>query len=294
MGLALKNISYQYKDQGNENKYALQKVSFSMEKGEYVALIGHTGSGKSTLTQHLNGLLRPTSGQYFFDGEDVYGEHFSMKMLRQKVALCFQYPEYQLFEETVLRDIAFGPANMGYGKEESEKKARDAMKLVGLSPELERAAPFALSGGQKRRVALAGILSMEPDYLILDEPVAGLDGAGKEQLFGLLEHLRRENNLGILLVSHDMDDVASYADRVLVMSEGRLVMDGKKEEVFSREEMLREMGLDVPHSVHFYHKLREREYFRENKDGLPMTAEALAQDIAEEWHDSRHDVGTIL
>lgn len=294
MGIECKNIFYQYKDRGEEKGYALQDVSFSMDRGEYVALIGHTGSGKSTLTQHLNGLLRPSSGRYCFDGEDVYGSGFSMKTLRRKVALCFQYPEYQLFEETVRKDIAFGPANMGLSGEESQAKARQAMKLVGLSPALEDTPPFALSGGQKRRVALAGILAMEPEFLILDEPVAGLDSEGKEQLFQLLEQLRKEKNMGILLVSHDMDDVAEHAERVVVMSEGRLVMDGDKEDIFTRETELKAMGLDIPRCVRFYQALKDRDFFGKKQGRIPMTVEELAGKIAEEWHDKGHDTGTIL
>lgn len=302
MGIALKNISYQYKDQWQKEKqYAIRNISFSLEKGEYAALIGHSGSGKSTLLQHLNGLLRPVSGEYFFDGENVFGGRFPLQKLRQKVALCFQYPEYQLFEETVLKDIAFGPKNLGFDQQTCEEKARKAMELVGISAELEDASPFALSGGQKRRVALAGILAMEPEYLILDEPVAGLDGRGKDNLFSLLRYLNEEKKITILLVSHDMDDVAGNARRVLVMNHGELVMDDTTEKVFSREKELKTIGLAIPQSLQFYNDLKVGGYFKtvsetengnrkaaaektrsEIKEKLPLTVEELAARILEE------------
>lgn len=283
MGIVVENLSYQYKDQWQEEKqYAIRNVSFSLEKGEYAAIIGHTGSGKSTLLQHLNGLLQPSSGSYFYDGQDVYQKSFSMQNLRQKVALCFQYPEYQLFEETILKDIAFGPKNMGFDEKTAEQKARKAMQLVGIAPELETSSPFALSGGQKRRVALAGILAMEPEYLILDEPVAGLDGEAKEKLFSLLRYLNQEKQITILLVSHDMDDVAANANRVLVMNHGILAMDGSTEEVFSKADELNAMGLDIPQSIKFYSTLKKKGYFKKTLGAIPMTVQQLAKLILEE------------
>lgn len=257
-GITLKNISYQYKKQGSgEEKYAIKDISLSIEPGEFVAIVGRTGSGKSTLIQHLNGLLQPKSGEYFFNGENIWEKKYDLKKLRQKVALCFQYPEYQLFEENVLKDIVFGPKNLGFDKKECEEKARHAMQLVGLSKELEKVSPFSLSGGQKRRVALAGILAMEPEYLILDEPVAGMDAPGKKILFDLLHHLNKEKGITIVLVSHNMDDVANHADRVLVMEDGQLKMDGKTREVFARKDELTKMGLGVPQTVEFYLDLKE-------------------------------------
>ncbi len=283
MGIEIKSLSYQYKDQWEDEKqYAVKDVTFSLEKGEYAAVIGHTGSGKTTLMQHLNGLLRPMSGEYHFDGENVYDPSFSMLELRRKVAYCFQYPEYQLFEETVLKDVAFGPKNLGLSEEECLKKAREAMELVGLSPELEDSSPFSLSGGQKRRAALAGILAMDPDYLILDEPVAGLDGEGKANFFALLRRLNEERQVAILLASHDMDDVAAHARRVLVMNEGRLVMDGTTREVFARSEELRAMGLAVPRSADFFHRLAEKQYFKEDTKTIPLTVRELADRILAE------------
>ena len=257
-GITLKNISYQYKKQDSgEEKYAIKDISLAIEPGEFVAIIGRTGSGKSTLIQHFNGLFQPKSGDYFFNGENIWEKKYDLKKLRQKVALCFQYPEYQLFEENVLKDIAFGPKNLGFDKKECEKKARHAMQLAGLSNELEKVSPFSLSGGQKRRVALAGILAMEPEYLILDEPVAGMDAPGKKILFDLLHHLNKERGITIVLVSHNMDDVADHADRVLVMENGQIKMDGKTEEVFVRKDELTEMGLGVPQAVEFYLDLKE-------------------------------------
>lgn len=293
MGIILKNVCYQYKNQGKaEKEYAIQNISFSLEKGEYAALIGHSGSGKSTLLQHLNGLLRPCRGEYFFDGENVYDKTFSLQRLRQKVALCFQYPEYQLFEETVLKDIAFGPKNLGFDEETCKKKAREAMELTGLPVKLENVSPFTLSGGQKRRVALAGILAMEPEYLILDEPAAGLDGKGKEILFSLLKYLNTEKEITILLVSHDMDDVAANVQRVLVMNQGRLVMDDTVEKVFIQEERLKKMSLDIPQSLRFYNTLKAERYFSDTKDNnekkegktavIPLTVKELAARIVEE------------
>lgn len=257
-GITLKNISYQYKKQASgEEKYAIKNISLSIEPGEFVAVVGRTGSGKSTLIQHLNGLLQPKSGEYFFNGENIWDKKYDLKKLRQKVALCFQYPEYQLFEENVLKDVAFGPKNLGFDKKKCEEKAHHAMQLVGLSKELEKVSPFSLSGGQKRRVALAGILAMEPEYLILDEPVAGMDAPGKKILFDLLHHLNKERGITIVLVSHNMDDVADHADRVLVMEDGQLRMDGRTGKVFARKDELTKMGLGVPQAVEFYLNLRE-------------------------------------
>lgn len=277
-GITLKNISYQYKKQGSgTEKYAIKDISLSIEPGEFVAIVGRTGSGKSTLIQHLNGLLQPESGQYFFNGENIWEKKYDLKKLRQKVALCFQYPEYQLFEENVLKDITFGPRNLGFDKKESEEKARHAMQIVGLSKEFEKVSPFSLSGGQKRRVALAGILAMEPEYLILDEPVAGMDAPGKKILFDLLHHLNKERGITIVLVSHNMDDVANYADRVLVMEDGQLKIDGKTEKVFARKDELTEMGLGVPQAVEFYLDLKAK---RMKNVGIPLKVEELAEYIA--------------
>ena len=288
-GIVLKNISYQYKKRSAEEaKDALKDVSLSIKPGEFVAIVGKTGSGKSTLIQHLNGLLQPQSGQYFFEGQDIWSKKYDLKKLRQEVALCFQYPEYQLFEETILKDIAFGPKNLGFDKKKCEKKARYAMKLVGLPAELEKVSPFSLSGGQKRRVALAGILAMEPEYLILDEPVAGMDAPGKKMLFQLLHHLNKDKGITIVLVSHNMDDVAAHADRVLIMEDGTLKMDGTTREIFARKDDLTTMGLGIPQTVEFYLELRKmqiqesidsnRQTFQ-SENVIPLTIEELAECI---------------
>ena len=288
-GIVLKNISYQYKKRSAEEaKDALQDVSLSIKPGEFVAIVGKTGSGKSTLIQHLNGLLQPQSGQYFFEGQDIWSKKYDLKKLRQKVALCFQYPEYQLFEETILKDIAFGPKNLGFDKKKCEEKARYAMQLVGLPAELEKVSPFSLSGGQKRRVALAGILAMEPEYLILDEPVAGMDAPGKRMLFQLLHHLNKDKGITIVLVSHNMDDVAAHADRVLIMEDGTLKMDGTTREIFARKDDLTTMGLGIPQTVEFYLELRKmqlqesidsnRQTFQ-SENVIPLTIEELAECI---------------
>lgn len=288
-GIVLKNISYQYKKRSAEEaKDALKDVSLSIKPGEFVAIVGKTGSGKSTLIQHLNGLLQPQRGQYFFEGQDIWSKKYDLKKLRQKVALCFQYPEYQLFEETILKDIAFGPKNLGFDKKKCEEKARYAMQLVGLPAELEKVSPFSLSGGQKRRVALAGILAMEPEYLILDEPVAGMDAPGKKRLFQLLHHLNKDKGITIVLVSHNMDDVAAHADRVLIMEDGTLKMDGTTREIFARKDDLRTMGLGIPQPVEFYLELRKmqiQECIDSNRQTLqsenviPLTIEELAECI---------------
>ncbi|MSU83147.1 energy-coupling factor transporter ATPase [Anaerobutyricum soehngenii] len=288
-GIVLKNISYQYKKRSAEEaKDALQDVSLSIKPGEFVAIVGKTGSGKSTLIQHLNGLLQPQSGQYFFEGQDIWSKKYDLKKLRQKVALCFQYPEYQLFEETILKDIAFGPKNLGFDKKKCEEKARYAMKLVGLPAELEKVSPFSLSGGQKRRVALAGILAMEPEYLILDEPVAGMDAPGKRMLFQLLHHLNKDKGITIVLVSHNMDDVAAHADRVLIMEDGTLKMDGTTREIFARKDDLTTTGLGISQTVEFYLELRKMQIQEsidsnrqtlQNENAIPLTIEELAECI---------------
>lgn len=273
-GIVLNHISYQYKKRGaDEDRYALKDVSLSINPGEFVAIVGRTGSGKSTLIQHLNGLLQPKCGEYFFDGQNIWEKKYDLKKLRQKVALCFQYPEYQLFEENALKDIAFGPKNLGFDKKECEEKARQAMKLVGLSSDLEKVSPFSLSGGQKRRVAIAGILAMEPDYLILDEPVAGIDAPGKKMLFDLLHHLNKDRGITIVLVSHNMDDVANHADRVIVMEDGQIKMDGNTKEIFAQREELVKMGLGVPQAVEFYLEL-------EQSVNIPLNIEELTEYVA--------------
>ena len=236
---------------------ALDDVSFSVEKGEFVGIIGHTGSGKSTLMQHLNGLLKPTSGKILVDGKDIWADKHTTRQTRFRVGLVFQYPEYQLFEETVYKDIAFGPKNMGLDKAEVDRRVLEAAELVGLTREQLLVSPFDLSGGQKRRVAIAGVIAMEPEVLILDEPTAGLDPTGREEILANIESYRRTKNATVMMVSHSMNDVARLTDRLLVMRGGCLAMDGTPEAVFARAEELLEYGLDIPEITQVFLRLRQ-------------------------------------
>lgn len=247
---------------------ALDDVSFSIERGSFTALIGHTGSGKSTLIQHLNGLLKPTSGSVLIDGQDIGSGEVKLRDIRRKVGLVFQYPEYQLFEETVVKDVCYGPMNLGLSQEEAEERARRAVELVGLDfEEFKDRSPFALSGGQKRRIAIAGVIAMEPQLLILDEPTAGLDPKSHRDILLMVEKIKQEGDATILLVSHNMGDVARLADKVLVMDGGRLWAEGRPQEVFSRAEELSEIGLGLPPATEFMYQLQ--------KAGAPVGTTAL-------------------
>ncbi len=236
---------------------ALDRVSFTAERGEFIGVIGHTGSGKSTLMQHLNGLLKPTSGQVLLDGQDIWSDKKLTRQARFRVGLVFQYPEYQLFEETVYQDIAFGPKNMKLDEAEIDRRVREAAGFVGITDEQLKASPFDLSGGQKRRAAIAGVIAMEPEILILDEPTAGLDPAGREEILGNIAAYRKAKNATIMMVSHSMDDVARLTDRLLVMNQSRLVMDGTPREVFARAEELVAMGLNIPAVTQVFLRLRQ-------------------------------------
>ena len=253
MSIRLEHVSYAYEDNSSKKNYALKDINLEIKKEEFIAVIGHTGSGKSTLIQHLNGLIKPTSGTIYFDDEDIYSEGYPLRELRGKVGICFQYPEHQLFETTILDDVCFGPMNFGKTKEEATEIAVKCLKDVGLSEKLYQKSPFELSGGQKRRVAIAGILAMEPEYFILDEPTAGLDPVGKDQILNLLKKLHEEKKITIILVSHSMEDVADYAQRVIVMNGGQVMYEGDKKEVFSHKKELEEAGLAVP----FYRQVCE-------------------------------------
>ena len=258
-GLILDHVSYRY-NPGTIYEYpALRDVSLSFAKGEFVAIIGHTGSGKSTLIQQFNGLLEPDSGHIYFEGKDVFEKGYNRTHLREKVGLVFQYPEYQLFAETVLEDVSFGPKNLKLPLLEVQQRAFQAIEAVGLSDAVYDSSPFELSGGQKRRVAIAGVLAMRPDILVLDEPVAGLDPVGRKELLQMLQQLNQKG-MTIVLVSHNMEDVAEYADRVIVMNQGTVDFDGKTAEVFQREEYLQELGLDIPVVTHVMKRLREEGY----------------------------------
>ena len=244
--LEVKNLNYIYSVGTPFEHKALDNISFSVEPGEFIGIIGHTGSGKSTLMQQLNGLLKPTSGQVLLDGADIWSDKKLTRQARFRVGLVFQYPEYQLFEETVYRDIAFGPKNMGLSEQEIDRRVREAAGFVGLTPEQLDVSPFDLSGGQKRRVAIAGVIAMEPEVLILDEPTAGLDPVGRSEILGNIEAYRRARNATIMMVSHSMEDVARLTDRLLVMNGSRLAMDGTPAEVFTHAEELVSMGLNIP------------------------------------------------
>ena len=259
MSIVIEHLNYVYMSGGPYETNALSDVNLTIHDGEFIGLIGHTGSGKSTLVQHLNGLLMPTSGKILVDGLDLADKATDRRAIRQRVGLVFQYPENQLFEETVEKDIAFGPKNLGLPEEEIARRVKDAMRRVALDYDtLHERSVFELSGGQMRRVAIAGVLAMEPQVLVLDEPCAGLDPRGREEILGLIRSLHKEAGTTIVMVSHSMDDVASLAERVIVMNHGEVVMDGTPKDVFSCGEELRGMGLDVPQAVELAAKLREK------------------------------------
>ncbi len=261
MPIEVVHLSHCYSDGSALSPVALDDVSFRIESGEFIGIIGHTGSGKSTLVQHLNGLLKPSSGQVLIDGEDLNGEHVNRRALRQRIGLVFQYPEYQLFEETVAKDIAFGPKNQGLSADEIAERVRYAMDCVHLdyAKHADRS-PFELSGGQMRRVAIAGVLAMKPSVLILDEPTAGLDPRGRDRILTMLEELHARENTTILMVSHSMDDMARLASRLIVMSEGKIVAEGTPREIFTRQEMMTSIGLDVPDAARLCALLRAKGY----------------------------------
>ena len=239
-------------------QHALFDVNLEIEDGEFVGLIGHTGSGKSTLIQHLNGLIKASAGELYYNGENIYSQGYDMKQLRSKVGLVFQYPEHQLFEVDVLTDVCFGPKNQGLGREEAEARAKKALEQVGLDPSYYKQSPFELSGGQKRRVAIAGVLAMEPEVLILDEPTAGLDPRGRDEILDQIDRLHRERHMTIILVSHSMEDVARYADRLIVMNHGQKVFDGAPKEVFRHYRELETMGLAAPQITYLVHDLKAK------------------------------------
>ena len=255
--LEVRNLDYIYSAGTPFEHKALDNVSFALAPGEFVGIIGHTGSGKSTLMQQMNGLLKPTSGQVLLDGVDIWSDKKLTRQARFRVGLVFQYPEYQLFEETVYRDIAFGPKNMGLDEKEVDRRVREAAGFVGLTEQQLEVSPFDLSGGQKRRVAIAGVIAMEPEVLILDEPTAGLDPVGRAEILGNIEAYRQAKNATIMMVSHSMEDVARLTDRLLVMNGSRLAMDGTPSEVFSRAQELLAMGLNIPQVTQVFLELKK-------------------------------------
>lgn len=258
--LSVKNLKYEYSKGTPFQIGALKGVSVDFESGEIVGVIGHTGSGKSTLLQHLNGLLKPESGEVFFQNENIWSSKENVRKCRFGVGLCFQYPEHQLFESTVYEDVAFGPKNMGLSENEIKERVLESIKFVGLTEDYLEKSPFDLSGGEKRRVAIAGVISMKPKVLVLDEPTAGLDPVGKNDLLDLIKHYNKTTGSTVIFVSHNMDDVALVADRVLVLSEGNIVMSGTVEEVYSKGDELLKLGLDVPEITRVLLKLKENGY----------------------------------
>ena len=258
--LSVKNLKYEYSKGTPFQIGALKGVSVDFELGEIVGVIGHTGSGKSTLLQHLNGLLKPESGEVLFQDENIWSSKENVRKCRFGVGLCFQYPEHQLFESTVFEDIAFGPKNMGLSESEIKERVLESIKFVGLTEEYLNKSPFDLSGGEKRRVAIAGVISMKPKVLVLDEPTAGLDPVGKNDLLNLIKHYNKTTGSTVIFVSHNMDDVALVADRVLVLSDGNIVMSGTVEDVYSKGDELLKLGLDVPEITRVFLKLKEEGY----------------------------------
>ena len=273
--LEIKSLNYIYSAGTPFEHKALDNVSFSVYPGEFIGIIGHTGSGKSTLMQQLNGLLKPTSGQILLDGQDIWSDKKLTRQARFRVGLVFQYPEYQLFEETVYKDIAFGPKNMGLSPEEVDRRVREAAGFVGLTEKQLEVSPFDLSGGQKRRVAIAGVIAMEPEVLILDEPTAGLDPVGRAGILSNIENYRKAKNATIMMVSHSMEDVARLTDRLLVMNGSRLAMDGTPAEIFTHAQELVEMGLNIPQVTQVFLHLKELGLQVENVYTISQAVEAL-------------------
>ena len=279
MSIEIKNVNYLYSQGTSYEMHALKNVNLEIPDGQFVGLIGHTGSGKSTLTQHLNGLVKATSGHIYYNGEDIYDEKLSMKKLRSKVGLVFQYPEHQLFETEVLADVCFGPKNLGFTKEEAEEKAKAALRMVGMGEEYDKSSPFELSGGQKRRVAIAGVLAMDPEVLILDEPTAGLDPRGRDEVLDQVSALQRSRGITVILVSHSMEDVAKYVDRLIVMNQGEVRFDGRPVDVFRHYKELEEIGLAAPQTTYLMQELK--------KQGADVNTDATtveeAADAIEAW-----------
>lgn len=255
--MILDKVNYVYSIGTAYEVQALKDINLKIDDGEFIGIIGHTGSGKSTLIQHLNGLIRATSGGIYYNGEDIYDDDYDLKQLRSKVGLVFQYPEHQLFETTIFDDVCFGPMNQGLSKNEAGLRAFEALKKVGMPEKLYYQSPFDLSGGQKRRVAIAGVLAMKPEVLILDEPTAGLDPKGRDEIFEQIAQMHEENNMTIILVSHSMEDVANYVDRMIVMNQGRIVYDDIPVSVFQHAKELEAIGLAAPQVTYLMQEMRE-------------------------------------
>ena len=280
MSIILDHISYEYKDNAVINKQALNDINLKIDDGEFVGIIGHTGSGKSTLIQHLNGLLKGTNGAYYYNGEDVYDKDYDIVGLRNKVGLVFQYPEHQLFEETVYKDVAYGPRMQKLEQLKVQLRVFDSLKLVGIEDDLLDASPFELSGGQKRKIAIAGVLAMDPEVLVLDEPTAGLDPRSRRELLDLIKKLHRETKKTVIIVSHSMEDMAEYVDRLIVMNKGRIQYDDTPANIFEKSAELKVIGLSVPQTATLINRLRDAGYLVPNSDyTVENTSEVLIQYI---------------
>lgn len=258
MSIILDKVNFTYSPGNAYEKHAIRDISLKIDDGQFIGVIGHTGSGKSTLIQHLNGLIRAQSGAIYYNGEDIYDKDYDMKKLRQKVGLVFQYPEHQLFETTIFKDVCFGPRNQGLDSKTAELRAFEALEIVGLPRELWYQSPFELSGGQKRRVAIAGVLAMKPEVMILDEPTAGLDPKGRDEILEQLVRMHRELHITIILVSHSMEDVANYVERLIVMNRGQVMLDGTPRQVFAYYKDLEAVGLAAPQVTYLMHELRRK------------------------------------
>lgn len=258
MSIELKNVNYVYSPGTAYEKQALKDISLEIPQGQFVGIIGHTGSGKSTLIQHLNGLMKATSGDILYEGRSIYDPKYNLKELRSNVGLVFQYPEHQLFEVDVFSDVCFGPKNLGLSREETEARAKEALELVGFPEKYYKQSPFELSGGQKRRAAIAGVLAMRPKVLILDEPTAGLDPKGRDEILDQVAYLHKETGMTVVLVSHSMEDVARYVERIIVMNKGNKLYDGTPEEVFKNYKELEQIGLAAPQVTYIMHELQEK------------------------------------
>lgn len=282
MSIILDHVNYVYGADTPLAVHALNDVCLKIPDGQFIGIIGHTGSGKSTLMQHMNGLIRATDGHIYFNGEDIYDKDYDMKKLRSKVGLVFQYPEHQLFEIDVFSDVCFGPKNLGLSKEECEIRAKEALELVGFPEKYYHQSPFELSGGQKRRAAIAGVLAMRPKVLVLDEPTAGLDPKGRDEILEQVRHLHEQTDMAVVLVSHSMEDIAKYVERIIVMNRGEKMLDGTPKEVFSHYRELEQVGLAAPQVTYIMHDLKEC--------GLPVRTDATTiEEAAEEIMRSFHD-----
>lgn len=258
MSIELRDVTYTYNPGSAYEIHALEDISLKIPDGQFIGMIGHTGSGKSTLIQHFNGLIRPTRGEVLYNGENIWEEKYNLRHLRSEVGLVFQYPEHQLFETDIITDVCFGPKNQGYSQEEAEQQARLALDQVGIPEEYYQKSPFELSGGQKKRVAIAGVLAMNPKILILDEPTAGLDPRGRDEILDEIALLHKKRGITIILVSHSMEDIAKYVERIIVMNGGKVAFDGVPKEVFSHYRELEQIGLAAPQITYIMHELKER------------------------------------